>query len=183
MCIAVRWAQPFPRTRWRPQRNRANCSARVIGQVRFPANVRELHRAAWLRDLAFALMSTSVFDLGGLYRDLAAARERRSLSWAGLAREVGVSPSTIRRLRNADDAEADGVLAVICWLGVTPEQYVQGDVVKPERLRDPGHGLVRVDMNLVAEADGDAHGARGRSRTSIQRLVESRSAPVDPWLR
>ncbi len=112
------------------------------------------------------------FDLGGLFRDVVTERERRGLSWAELSREVGVSSSTIRRFGEAEDAEADGVLALVRWLRVAPERYVLGRSCSGERLVEPGDGVVRVDMALVAEAAGDSRGARGRSRTTIQRLVD-----------
>lgn len=68
-----------------------------------------------------------MFDLGRLFHAVDAERERQGLSWASLARQVGVSASTLRRFCEADDAEADGVLAVIRWLGTTPEDYISGD--------------------------------------------------------
>jgi len=94
------------------------------------------------------------------------------MSLAVLARQVGVAASTIRRFREADDAEADGVLALVRWLGVAPEDFVAGNSVRGTRLRCSGDGYVRVDMELVARANGDPHGAKGRTRTSIQTLVE-----------
>ena len=89
-----------------------------------------------------------------------------------MSRQVGVVASTIRRFGEADDAEADGVLALVGWLGVAPEDYVQGDVVQPERLPDASGGFVRVDMDLVVGTTAETSGAGGRSRTSIQALVE-----------
>jgi transcriptional regulator with XRE-family HTH domain len=115
------------------------------------------------------------FDLGGLFSAVAGERERRGLSWAELSRQVGVAASTIRRMAEADDAEADGVLALIGWLGVAPESFVGGDQVSEhvsgEVLPTGEGGYIRVDMDLVAEADGDSRGSRGRTRTTIQRLV------------
>lgn len=113
----------------------------------------------------------AVFDLGALFVDASLERKMHGLSWAALGRRVGVSPSTIRRFERADDAEADGVLAVVRWLNKTPEYYVQGNVIEGARLAEIGCGVVRVDMELVAKAEGDARGARGRSRTTIQHLV------------
>ncbi|MGI9598182.1 MAG: hypothetical protein ACR2QK_18610 [Acidimicrobiales bacterium] len=117
-------------------------------------------------------MATPLFDLPRLFRAVDVERQRRGLGWAGLARQVGVAASTIRRFGEADDAEADGVLALVRWLGVAPEDYVAGDLVRGDRLRPAGDGYVRVDMELVATANGDHRGAKGRSRTSIQDLVE-----------
>lgn len=116
-------------------------------------------------------MASPLFDLQGLFRAVDGERQRQGLTWADLARQVGVAASTIRRFGEADDAEADGVLALIRWLGVTPEDYVRGDSVRGDPLRGGGDGYVRVDMELVARAKGDPRGARGRTRSSIQNLV------------
>ncbi len=43
-----------------------------------------------------------------------------------------------------------------------------------------GSGIVRVDMELVAVANGDTHGARGRTRTTIQHLVRVASTSGQP---
>lgn len=112
-----------------------------------------------------------MFDLGGLFRAVAAERERRGLSWTALARQVGVAASTIRRFGEADDAEADGVLALVRWMGVAPEAYVIGGSVRGSQLCCADDCYVRVDMELVAQASGELRGSQGRTRTSIQNLV------------
>lgn len=130
-------------------------------------------------------MASPRFDLQRLARAVDDKRRRQGISLAGLGREVGVAPSTIRRFGTADNAEADGVLAVVRWLGVPPEHFVSGAAVSGRRLPsgegDAGERFVRVDMQLVAEARGDTGGARGRTRTTIQDLVaaaQSSGAPV-----
>lgn len=117
-------------------------------------------------------MAVPRFDLPGLLLAVDAERRRQGLSWAALSRHVGAAASTIRRFGEADDAEADGVLATVGWLGVAPEQFIKGGVAEAERLPDAGDGFVRVDMELVASASADLRCARGRTRTSIQALVE-----------
>ena len=74
-------------------------------------------------------MTSPTFDLGQLFRAVDAERERRGLGWTALAQQVGVSSSTVRRYRTAVDAEADGVLALVRWLGVTPERFIRGGSV------------------------------------------------------
>lgn len=109
------------------------------------------------------------FDLRLLYRAIDVERAKLGLTWAALSRHVGVAASTIRRFEQAADAEADGVLALIAWLETAPEDYVVDNVVQPTRLSPSTAGFVRVDMALVAAAS--CEGQRGRSRTTIQRLV------------
>lgn len=115
---------------------------------------------------------TPLFDLRALFVAVNAERERQGLSWAALARRIGVAASTLRRFAQADDSEADGVLAAVRWLGTTPEDYVEGDAVMGSQLGAGDGSHVRVDMDLVAAASGDSRGANGRTRTSIQRLVD-----------
>lgn len=114
-------------------------------------------------------MATPRFDLRALFEALSAERERQRLSWADLGRQVGVSPSTIRRFDTAADAEADGVLASLRWLEATPEDFIRNGRATGTRLPSTGEGHVRVDMPSMASADGTA--LNGRTRTTIQRLV------------
>lgn len=116
-------------------------------------------------------MTGNQFDLRGLFQAIDAERQDRSLTWAELGSQVGVSTSTIRRFAGADDAEADGVLALVRWLGVPPENFVKSTAIGGEQLPDHGDRYVRVDMELMASAAGDTRGPHGRTRTTIQHLV------------
>lgn len=118
-------------------------------------------------------MATPLFGLRSLFEAVDGERERRALSWAALSRETGVAPSTIRRFANADDAEADGVLATLQWLNATPEHFISQNNVTGNRLRPGSDGHVRVDIQRVAEALGDPRGANGRTRTTIQTLAKA----------
>ena len=109
-----------------------------------------------------------LFDLAGLSRRIDEVREQRGLTMTALAHKVGVAASTIRRFRTASDAEADGVLALISWLGDTPEQFIRDSSVEGAPLPQAGTGQIRVDMALVAEA---TQGIRTSTRTTIQRLA------------
>ncbi len=111
------------------------------------------------------------FDLHALFEAVDAERDRRGLSWAALSREIGVASSTVRRFVDADDAEADGVLATLQWLDATAEHYIADSNVTGTRLPPASDGQVRVDMQRIAEANGDPRGANGRTRTTIQTLA------------
>lgn len=112
-------------------------------------------------------MDHGAFDLGELYRRVEDARLSAGQSWAAVARATGVAASTIRRFEHAHDAEADGVLAVLAWLGVAPEELVvSGGRGTP--LPSPNGGFVRVDQQRVAAIMG---ARRAANRTTIQRLV------------
>lgn len=116
------------------------------------------------------------FDLAALYRAIDQRRHKRALSWAALGRQVGVAPSTIRRFEHAVDAEADGVLALIGWLGVAPEEFVVRGLIVGQALPPASGGMVRVDVILMdtSTPHDSTNATRQRlgGRTSIQRLVE-----------
>lgn len=111
------------------------------------------------------------FDLQLLSRRIEDARSERHLTWAAISKEVGVATSTIRRFATASDAEADGVLALIGWLGVAPEQFVIDSNIAGMPLPPAGEGAIRVDMELVADLTAQPRRARPVTRTTIQRLT------------
>ncbi len=120
------------------------------------------------------------FDLRALSDAVDEARTGQSLTWAALCRDVGVATSTIRRFATASDAEADGVLALVGWLGVPPEDFVINSRVIGALLPAAGDGVIRVDMALVVALPSFPPRARVGTRTTIQQLVaaaqESRTA-------
>lgn len=120
------------------------------------------------------------FDLNRLSRSIDSTRAERELTWEALSREVGVAVSTIRRFATASDAEADGVLALIGWLGVPPEQFVANSQVVGVTLPPAGDGMIRVDMERVAESPTQPRRNRPVSRTTIQRLVAAAQASQVP---
>lgn len=120
------------------------------------------------------------FDLLGLSRWIDNARQDRHLTWAAISQEVGVATSTVRRFATASDAEADGVLALVGWLGVAPEQFVTDSKIAGMPLPSAGEGVIRVDMALVAELAAPSRRARPTTRTTIQRLVAAAQASEVP---
>lgn len=116
------------------------------------------------------------FDLAELGRSIDHARSDRHLTWAALSKQVGVAASTIRRFSTASDAEADGVLALVAWLGVAPEQFVVNSTATGVLLPPAGDGVIRVDMALVAPLLEGPRQTRPGTRTTIQRLVAAAQA-------
>jgi hypothetical protein len=65
------------------------------------------------------------FDAKALYAALDEQRRNRGQSWSEVAREIGVSPSTLTRTRLGGRMEADGMLAMVRWLGRTAESFTR----------------------------------------------------------
>ena len=115
------------------------------------------------------------FDLASLFATVDAEQHRLGLSWAALSREIGVAAATIRRCAHADDMEADGVLALVRWLNVPPDDFVNSSPRAGDRLARLGTGMVRADTDAMrAVTMGTTSGpARPGERTSIQRLTRT----------
>jgi hypothetical protein len=66
------------------------------------------------------------FDGPALYAAMDAQRPARGISWQQVARETGVVASTIVATKRAGLIETDGMLAMVRWLGCTPEKFIRG---------------------------------------------------------
>ena len=65
------------------------------------------------------------FDSQALYAALDKQRQERGVTWQELSREIGVSASTLARLRVGSRLEVDGMLAMVTWLGRPVEDFVK----------------------------------------------------------
>ena len=95
------------------------------------------------------------FDVNALYAALDLERDRRGASWSQVAREAGVSASTIQRLRTGGAMEADGILQMLRWLGRSIESFVPGadrGEELPQSLRDRSVAVVRFNTRAIFDA-------------------------------
>jgi len=60
-----------------------------------------------------------------LFAALDEQRRSRDLTWAQVAREIGVGAATIKRAQLGGRMEVDGMLAMVGWLGVPVETFVR----------------------------------------------------------
>jgi ribosomal protein L24E len=105
------------------------------------------------------LKQSSDFSLRALYEALDAQRQARGLSWAQATREMSgqskrgsahaLSPSTVTGTRTRAVAEGDSVLAMLRWLGRTPESFVPGH----SQLEAPGARLPNVPPGKILRFD------------------------------
>lgn len=66
------------------------------------------------------------FDIDRFVRALDAARTQRQLSWRDVARAVGVSASTITRLRQGAKPDLDTFFNLCRWAGLNPKEFDAG---------------------------------------------------------
>ena len=78
--------------------------------------------------------NTTQLDVSALYVCLDAARlERGKLSWREVARQAGVSPSTLTRMAQGKRPDVDGLAALSRWLGIPVEQFIRSRPGAPGR--------------------------------------------------
>lgn len=65
-------------------------------------------------------------DVVALYQTLDSERQQRKLSWRGVAREAGVSPSMLSRMAQGNRIDVDNFIALAQWLGMPAEQFIHG---------------------------------------------------------
>jgi transcriptional regulator with XRE-family HTH domain len=61
-------------------------------------------------------VSGYVLDVAELNRLLDAQRLARGLSWRGVARDCGLSPSTLSRMQDGKRPDADALVTLLVWL-------------------------------------------------------------------
>lgn len=67
----------------------------------------------------------NTFDYRTLFKALDAQRKLRRISWRQMSVETGVSVSTLMATQRGGPMEADGVRAMVAWLGRAPEHFVR----------------------------------------------------------
>lgn len=76
-------------------------------------------------------MARSQLNVSALYASLDAARQERKLSWRQLAKEVEISPSTLSRMANGHRPDVDAFGALVAWLGMPAEDFLESDDGQP----------------------------------------------------
>ncbi len=69
-------------------------------------------------------MSDQGLDVGRLYSALDSKRKSSGISWRQLAKEAGVSPSTITRMKDNKRPDVDGFAALVQWLGMPADAFL-----------------------------------------------------------
>lgn len=78
-------------------------------------------------------MSEAHLDVDALYAALDAQRKSKDLSWRQLAKEVGISPSTLTRMAQGKRPDVDSFAALVRWLGVPADEFLRSESGKPSR--------------------------------------------------
>lgn len=109
-------------------------------------------------------MSNSGFDAQAFYSALDAERAARGLKWKQLAKEAGVSASTLTRMGQGKRPDVDSLACLASWSGLDVSRYIMGASPKrssAETLTEIT-ALLRADRNL-----------RGGGAEALEAIVKS----------
>jgi transcriptional regulator with XRE-family HTH domain len=115
-------------------------------------------------------MQTTV-DVVGLHAALNAAREGRGWSWRQLARELGLSASTMSRLANGQKPDVDAFAAMVAWLRADANRFI----ITEERRREQAE---QEEPDLVAELGPLLRARRDLDDKDVDHLQELIRAAV-----
>jgi transcriptional regulator with XRE-family HTH domain len=82
------------------------------------------------------LVARGRLDTSALFAALDTQRKADGLSWRQLAKEVGVSPSTMTRLANGQRPDVDAFAALVGWLGQPADTFLVSDEARLEESPD-----------------------------------------------
>jgi len=100
------------------------------------------------------------FDAEAYYNALAQIVRAQRISWRQLARETGITPSTLTRMAQGRRPDAASLAVLSAWAGLNPADFVgntrhPAQPAKNDSGRDSLHaisGVLRSDPNLPPEA-------------------------------
>ncbi len=75
-------------------------------------------------------MVRATVDVDALHEALDQKRRREGLTWRGVAKTVGTSPSTFTRLAQGHRPDLDTFVTLCSWLGVAAERFTRKDVLE-----------------------------------------------------
>ena len=99
------------------------------------------------------MVRSAKFDGGAFFAALDAERQARQCTWKQVAKECGISASTLSRMSQGKHPDANGLAALAAWSGLDLDRFVRSTVVKegPEPLAVISSCL-HSDPRLNAEA-------------------------------
>jgi transcriptional regulator with XRE-family HTH domain len=99
-------------------------------------------------------MAKGHFDTDAFYAALDGQRQSRRLNWKQVAREVGISASTLTRIAQGKRPDVDNLAALLGWSGLSADQFVIADA-RTAAHADPLAQItayLRADPHLKPEA-------------------------------
>jgi transcriptional regulator with XRE-family HTH domain len=114
------------------------------------------------------------FDVKSFYSALDSQRQSKRVTWKQVAKESGVSASTLTRMGQGKRPDVDSMAALIAWSGLSADSFVKGE----DTMRSQPDSLaqivayLRADPHLEAEA---ASAIEAIMKAAYEKLRKDRS--------
>ncbi|HVJ05874.1 MAG TPA: helix-turn-helix transcriptional regulator [Candidatus Saccharimonadales bacterium] len=82
-------------------------------------------------------MPQNLLNVEALIAALDSERSAKSISWRQLAKEAGVSPSTLTRMQQGKSPDVNTFSALTQWLGTPAERFYLDGTAAPQATDDP----------------------------------------------
>lgn len=101
-------------------------------------------------------LEREAFDGAGFFAALDAERQARRMNWKTLAKDAGVSPSTLTRMAQGKRPDVDTFSALCRWAGLDADSFMRSRAGLPGKARPEPLAAIstylRSDPNLTTEA-------------------------------
>lgn len=116
-------------------------------------SVASIEHGGWGRHAGRIVTDRAGFNAEAFYDALNRARDRRGLTWRGLANDAGVSPSTLTRMKQGKRPDVDSMAALARWAGLDVDDFIDGsdDAAGVDVLPRIG-ALLRADPHLSPDS-------------------------------
>lgn len=114
-------------------------------------------------------MGRATFDAERFYKVLEAIRLEREMSWKQVAKEAGVSASTLTRLAQGKRPDMDSFTALVRWSGRKADDFIR----QPEGGSPPTDPIGQIAVYLRADSQLDA-----KTADAIERVLRATYALV-----
>jgi transcriptional regulator with XRE-family HTH domain len=98
-------------------------------------------------------MNPGAFDGQAFYASLDSQRQARRITWKQVAKESGVSASTLTRISQGRRPDVDSMAALLAWSGLNGDSFVRRNKRAPREPESLAQitVLLRADRNLTPE--------------------------------
>lgn len=105
------------------------------------------------------------FDSSAFYAALDRTRDERKLLWKDVAKQSGVSPSTLTRLAQGRRPDVDSLAALVTWAGISADEFVN----RPATSGEPSE--VDTVTKVATYLRGDRH-LTPEAAKALETLIE-----------
>ncbi len=110
-------------------------------------------------------MKNESFDASAFFSALDAQRISRKLNWKEVAKESGVSASTLTRMAQGRRPDVDSLAALVNWSGLDMNNFIRGD---SDHLKQKVEPLAMISTYLHADKNLTEEGA-----TALEELIKA----------